>query len=140
MAFGASWSVHSANLAHSSRPYALHRNGSALIPDTRFGRARKRRHEDSKPRHAWQDNSSHPIPANHPTTQTRYTNDRPSVTSLGKGLQQAHAPPGHRTTERTLAYCLGIQSNKASDKREGPPKRAFRTRLNEQNLFTTPSL
>ena len=41
VAFGASWSVHSANLAHSSRPYALHRNGSALIPDTRFGRARK---------------------------------------------------------------------------------------------------
>lgn len=37
VAFRASWSVHSANLAHSSRPYALHRNGSALIPDTHFG-------------------------------------------------------------------------------------------------------
>ncbi|KFJ02120.1 hypothetical protein THER5_2005 [Bifidobacterium thermacidophilum subsp. thermacidophilum] len=41
VAFGASWSVHPANLAHSSRPYALHRNGSTLIPDTHSGRARK---------------------------------------------------------------------------------------------------
>ncbi|KFJ00503.1 hypothetical protein BPORC_1278 [Bifidobacterium porcinum] len=41
VAFGASRSVHSANLAHSSRPYALHRNRSALIPDTHSGRARK---------------------------------------------------------------------------------------------------
>lgn len=41
VAFGASRSVHSANLTHSNRPYALRRNGSALIPDTHSGRARK---------------------------------------------------------------------------------------------------
>ena len=41
---------------HSSRPHALRRNGSAPIPDTHSGRARKWRRGDPEPRHARQDN------------------------------------------------------------------------------------
>ncbi|KAB8297412.1 hypothetical protein DSM100238_1297 [Bifidobacterium apri] len=51
--------------AHSNRLYALRRNGSAPIPDTHSGRARKWRHEDSKPRHARQNNPYTRFPDTH---------------------------------------------------------------------------